>query len=184
MAKHKSCIHCSKAATIHLTQIVENKITKIDLCEECAHLQGLTNPEGLDIHSLLAGGALHSLPSSLDGGDYEASDVSICSISGATFEDFKKTGRLGSAESYNLFQDKLKPILKNMHRGTRHVGKVPSTFVSFKKAESIHDLQKKLVEAIREERFEEAALLRDAIKASQQDTEKSANSGESSNYTA
>lgn len=170
MAKSKSCNHCTKPATIHLTQIVENKITKIDLCEECAQKKGLTDPEGLDISQLLAGGGMDVL--SNDGDDTPSGDAIACQLSGATFDDFKKTGRFGSAESYDLFRDKISPMLKNMHRGTKHLGKVP-TYCEHKSPdkplEPIESLHKKISQAIEEERFEDAAVLRDEIKKRSQE---------------
>jgi protein arginine kinase activator len=52
-----------------------------------------------------------------------------------------------------------------MHKGTRHVGKVPE---SLRQSRDLSDrlklLQKKLSKAIEEEDFEEAAILRDEIK--------------------
>jgi protein arginine kinase activator len=52
-----------------------------------------------------------------------------------------------------------------MHKGVRHVGKVPETLrVSRDLADRLKLLQKKLAKAIEEEDFEEAAILRDEIK--------------------
>jgi protein arginine kinase activator len=52
-----------------------------------------------------------------------------------------------------------------MHKGTRHVGKVPESLrLSRDLSDRLKLLQKKLSKAIEEEDFEEAALLRDEIK--------------------
>jgi protein arginine kinase activator len=52
-----------------------------------------------------------------------------------------------------------------MHKGTRHVGKVPE---SLRQTRDLSDrllaLQKKLNKAIEEENFEQAARLRDEVK--------------------
>ena len=37
---------CENEATVHLTEIVEGQMKKIDLCEECAQEKGVTDPEG------------------------------------------------------------------------------------------------------------------------------------------
>jgi protein arginine kinase activator len=56
-------------------------------------------------------------------------------------------------------------LLKTMHKGTRHVGKVPETLRQNRDlADRLKSLQKKLTKAIEEEDFEEAAILRDEIK--------------------
>ena len=47
MAESINCDICTKLATVHLTQIVNGKIHKIDLCETCAKEKGVTDPNGL-----------------------------------------------------------------------------------------------------------------------------------------
>ena len=88
-----------------------------------------------------------------------------CARCGFTQADFKKAGRLGCPECYKTFNDPLEGLLKTMHKGTRHVGKVPE---SLKQTRDLSDrlktLQKKLSKAIEQEDFEEAAILRDEIK--------------------
>ena len=48
-----------------------------------------------------------------------------CPRCGFTQADFKKSGRLGCPECYKTFAEGLEGLLKTMHKGTRHVGKVP-----------------------------------------------------------
>src|SRR6266403_164975 len=55
-------------------------------------------------------------------------------------------------------------LLKPMHKGTRHVGKVPEALrQSRDMSDRLKLLQKKLSKAIEGEDFEEAAILRDEI---------------------
>ena len=76
-----------------------------------------------------------------------------------------QAGRLGCPDCYQTFAEALEGLLKTMHKGTRHVGKVPE---SLRQTRDLSDrltlLQKKLSKAIEDEDFEEAALLRDQIK--------------------
>ena len=47
MANPLKCNFCArKPATVHLTQIVNNKVHNVDLREECAQSKGVTNPSG------------------------------------------------------------------------------------------------------------------------------------------
>ena len=46
---------CENEATVHLTEIVEGKMQKNDLCEECAREKGVTDPEGFTLADLLLG---------------------------------------------------------------------------------------------------------------------------------
>jgi protein arginine kinase activator len=56
-------------------------------------------------------------------------------------------------------------LLKTMHKGTRHVGKVPAALRQTREAaDRLKSLQKKLGKAIEEENFEAAAVLRDELK--------------------
>ena len=88
-----------------------------------------------------------------------------CPRCGFTQADFKKAGRLGCPDCYTTFSEALESLLKTMHKGTRHVGKVPE---NLRQSRDLSDrlklLQKRLAKAIEAEDFEQAAVLRDEIK--------------------
>ena len=149
------CDFCAKPATVHLTQIVNNKVHKVDLCDECAQKKGVTDPTGFSLADLLLKTSLNP----------EAGVAGVrCEQCGFTQADFKKLGRLGCPVCYEAFKDVLGPMLESMHKGTTHVGKVPSTALN---RISLHDrltkLEVDLNEAIKTERYEEAARFRDEI---------------------
>jgi protein arginine kinase activator len=88
-----------------------------------------------------------------------------CPACGFTQSDFKKAGRLGCPECYETFAEPLKGLLKTMHKGTRHVGKMPEALRHGRDlSDRLKNLQKRLSQAIEAEDFEEAAILRDEIK--------------------
>ena len=60
MANPLKCDLCSKSATVHLTQIVNNKVHKVDLCEECAQAKGVTDPSGFSLADLLLKASLNA----------------------------------------------------------------------------------------------------------------------------
>ena len=133
---------------------------KVDLCEECAKTKGVNDPTGFSLADLLLGlGASQEIEQA--GGGTEIK----CARCGFTQADFKKAGRLGCPECYKTFAEPLEGLLKTMHKGTRHVGKVPE---SLRQTRDLSDrlklLQKRLAKAIQDEDFEEAAILRDEIK--------------------
>ncbi|HEY3914196.1 MAG TPA: UvrB/UvrC motif-containing protein [Verrucomicrobiae bacterium] len=145
-------------AKVHLTQIVGDKMQKVDLCEECAKQKGVNDPAGFSLADLLLGlGASQEIST--------AEDVK-CPNCGFTQADFKKAGRLGCSLCYQTFAEGLEGLLKSMHKGVKHVGKVP---VALRQSRDLSDrlkhLQKKLDKAVTAEDFEEAASLRDEIKA-------------------
>jgi protein arginine kinase activator len=157
-----------KEATVFLTQIVGDKVQKVDLCEECAKHKGVNDPAGFSLADLLLGlGASQELEQASGGADLK------CPKCGFTQADFKKAGRLGCADCYATFAEGLEGLLKTMHKGTRHVGKVPTALQQSRDlAERMKTLQKKLSKAVEDENFEQAALLRDEIR---QMTHKSGN---------
>ena len=154
------CICKDKEATVHLTQITGDKMQKVDLCEECAKTKGVNDPQGFSLADLLLGlGASHEIEQAGGGAELK------CPRCGFTQADFKKAGRLGCPECYETFAEPLGGLLKTMHKGTRHVGKVPQSLRQTRDlSERLSTLQKRLTKAIAEEDFEKAAVLRDEIK--------------------
>ncbi|MGD1019882.1 MAG: UvrB/UvrC motif-containing protein [Verrucomicrobiia bacterium] len=153
------CDICKKSeATVHLTQIVDGKMLKVDLCESCAKEKGVQEAAGFSLANLLV---------ELGGGEesrVEAPGVQ-CPVCGFTQADFKKTGRLGCSACWETFEPALASLLKAMHKGDHHVGKVPA------KAEhtlalngKMQELAEQLEKAVREEKYEDAAQIRDQIR--------------------
>ena len=62
MASNLKCDLCSKPATVHLTQIVNNQVHKVDLCETCAQAKGVTDPSGFSLADLLLKASLNPEP--------------------------------------------------------------------------------------------------------------------------
>ena len=155
MANPLKCDFCSKPATVHLTKIVNNKVHKVDLCEECASAKGVTDPSGFSLTDLL-------LTSSLS--PEAGTGAGTCEQCGFTPADFKKHGRFGCPACYDAFKGLLEPMLDNMHKGVTHVGKVPRVALERK---SLYDrltkLELDLTDAVKSERYEEAARYRDEI---------------------
>lgn len=148
----------SKEATVFLTQIVEGKMQKVNLCEACSKEKGVNDPTGFALADLLMGlGAAQEIdknPGSLK-----------CPVCGFTQADFKKTGRLGCSACYGVFSDGLSGMLKNMHKGTAHTGKSPATFRAIRQhGEKMKSLQESLNQAVAAEEYERAADLRDQIR--------------------
>lgn len=154
------CDICKQnVATVHLTQMVEGKTKKVDLCEGCSKAKGVDDPTGFSLADLLLGlGAAQEMEQAMASGEAK------CPNCGFTQADFKKAGRLGCAECYQAFAEGLENLLRTMHKGTKHIGKVPQIF---KQSQDLNDrlrsLQNKLQKAITEEDFETAAHVRDEI---------------------
>jgi protein-arginine kinase activator protein McsA len=91
-------------------------------------------------------------------------DSACCPSCQMTKADFESTGRFGCPSCYETFGRPLQPLLKKMHRGVRHLGKVPSSYLEEPLVlERINLLEDRLSQVITEENYEEAAYLRDDI---------------------
>ena len=156
------CNICGKnQATVHLTEIIDDQITELHLCEECAQKKGAQMESHFGLSDLLAG--LADLGTQFNKTKTEAKLK--CSKCGLTYEDFKKVGRLGCGECYNAFKEALVPLLKRIHGSTQHYGKSPKKAAKMVKAKNeLEMLKEKLQKAIQKEDFEEAAKLRDKIR--------------------
>ncbi len=154
------CDICKQnVATVHLTQMVEGKTKKVDLCESCSKAKGVDDPTGFSLADLLLGlGAAQEMEQAMAGIEIK------CPRCGFTQADFKKAGRLGCADCYITFAEGLESLLKTMHKGIKHVGKVPQMFKQTQDfADKLKSLQTKLDKAVHDEDFETAAHVRDEI---------------------
>lgn len=163
------CDECGKnKATVHLTEIINEQITKLNLCESCAKEKGSDVEQHFGIGDLLS--ALSDIHPSAEGTAEVPGSKVKCTNCGMTYEEFKKVGRLGCSECYLAFRASLAPLLKRIHSSTQHVGKSPSPQavkeqkVVFKLHEELEQARQDLQKAVKNEEFEIAAALRDKIR--------------------
>ena len=147
------CQFCTNAACVHLTDIVNKKKREMHLCEECARKHNLIpdqSPPQIDLKSLLG---LLAAPTTA------IADPSalICPTCELKYVEFRAEGRLGCPTDYDAFRPTLEPLLERIHRSVRHTGKIPRRVLRA-------NVKDQLREAIRAERYEEAAELRDALR--------------------
>jgi protein arginine kinase activator len=154
-----SCSKCGAPATIHFTSIVgASKQTRF-LCEACARADGVVGSS-----SLAEGGALNlqALVALVLGNQpsLPKTEHLRCENCGLKYHQFKAEGRLGCADDYEVFEVGLMPLLEKIHRDVQHVGKVPR---SHRDRTDLDQLRTQLQLAIADERYEDAAMLRDTI---------------------
>jgi protein arginine kinase activator len=153
------CQACNKkTATVHVTEIIDNQPKEQHLCQGCAAKKQITS-EALTV--LLAG--LLDIEKTFKKKEGVLLKCPACNL---TQEDFKKTGKLGCSKCYETFYDILAPLLKKIHGTDQHKGKMPSKgMVTTQLTENqIVMLKERLEVAVQQEKFEEAARLRDEIK--------------------
>lgn len=167
------CENCKeREAVIHLTQIVDNSVTTMHLCEPCAAEKGVET--GSSVAKFPLGDFLATLGKTGGGEPAEAGLDIPCRSCGATLRDFRTTGRLGCAVCYESFESHLRDLLRRLHGSATHVGESYQKTgqsgqtgqmgqVALPRGE-LDDLRDQLRRAIESENFELAAELRDQIR--------------------
>ncbi len=157
------CDICGKKkATVHLTEIVDEQMSEMHLCEDCAREKNVQMEQQFGLADLLAG--LADFGKQVKDVEKIKIRCANCSLS---YDDFRKFGRLGCSECYNSFKEQLANLLKKIHGSSRHLGKQPlKDFpkIPKPKGDTLEDLRQQLQDAIRNENFEKAADLRDKIR--------------------
>ena len=88
-----------------------------------------------------------------------------CPSCGIKYMEFKAAGRCGCPLDYQVFRQPMLPLLERIHRGSRHVGKVPPHAREHAALQTeLRDLRQQLRTAVEQEAYEEAARLRDLIR--------------------
>lgn len=156
------CDQCTeREAVVHLTQIVDNAVTQLHLCEKCAAAKGIETTVAMPKHPLA--GVLQAAQDQAA----LATDAQRCAFCGTSQKDFRASGRLGCAHCYGAFAESLRELLRRVHGNARHVGHRyrPLNQEAVDKAGSLAMLRERLQRAVEREEFEAAAALRDEILA-------------------
>ena len=182
------CSNCGKnEANVHYTHVINGEKTEYNLCDECAKKLGIDEmdfsmpisfsnfiSDFFDEDSLLPG--------------FSGNMITKCPKCGLTYEDFAKKGKFGCGECYNTFSSRIESVLKNLHGSAKHRGRAAQRLAEKttklfendndkqdsvqvkheplvdKTMEQIDKLNSDIKLAIKEERYEDAAKIRDEIK--------------------
>jgi protein arginine kinase activator len=157
------CEKCQKKqATVHLSHLVNNNVVQeFHLCQDCASQVTPIGTKGAPLLPEL----LTSLMEPIIGKLIKEMGSIKCQNCGMTYLDFKSTGRFGCAEDYDIFKDGISQLIEKIHGTAQHKGKIPSHIskTTIKESE-LRILQRDLERLVKEEKFEEAAQVRDKIK--------------------
>lgn len=156
------CQLCKKReATVHIKEIINDKVTELHLCQDCAEKKGLTE-------SLFVSGSIFA--NLITGLDFLESPLGLkkearCPGCGVSYDEVMSKGKMGCSFCYDTFGDYLSPILERVHGRIVHRGKVPERIKTKDRLEkTIYNLRLKLEEAIKKEEYEQAAQIRDKIR--------------------
>jgi protein arginine kinase activator len=146
------CQRCFNKAVIHVTEILgPGQIEDIHLCENCyKNLLMAQLQEQVPTHASAEQSSAHN---------------KTCPACGLSFQVFRNLGRFGCAQDYEVFEEEITPLLESLHGQVRHMGKSPRRApLSAAQRAELTQLQQQLQQLIREERYEEAARVRDRIR--------------------
>jgi protein arginine kinase activator len=164
----------NKAATVHLTEIVDGQRTESHLCQTCAEKEGISIKSQLSLNELLSSLiAVHQPTDEQDVNEIKKS----CPICGITMDMFRKQAVLGCPNDYEVFGKTLEQLIEKAHDGNlTHKGKFPANVSQQEvlnntdntdKAEEKEKLKRQLEKAVSAEKYELAAKLRDQLKTMQ-----------------
>ncbi len=154
--------HLAEAETV-IRETTDGAVCERFVCQACARRRQVPSDDdatpSLMVEILL--GAAFSLPSAA-GRHSRVDGETPCPGCGMTRQEYRKRSRLGCAGCYDHFARELQPVLRDMHRGDRHTGKIPR---QARMAAARQRLEAALTEAVGQQRFEQAARLRDELRA-------------------
>lgn len=157
------CDKCGKPAKVHLTQLVGGQVKKVALCNECAGESGVTDPTGFALADMLLGPTGPAVAGSKSAAVTSPTGPA-CPTCGFSLEDLKRVRRFGCGDCYTAFRGEVNQMLRGMHKGVTHFGKVPDGLMEMQQRKlRLEELRGRLEKAVASENYEEAAGLRDEI---------------------
>jgi protein arginine kinase activator len=148
------CQRCGRPATVHVTQVVAHQRKEVRLCDACAKAADLLPAGHGDLNLPALVSLLMGLPAAAAG--------LACPDCGTTYGTFRADGRLGCPTEYDAFRPALEPLLVRIHRRAEHCGKRPKA--AGRRADAAR-MTEELAAAVAAERYDEAARLRDRLRA-------------------
>lgn len=196
------CQNCGEnEANVRYTKIVNGVKKEMALCKKCSHELGIGNLDfSMPINfSSFLGNFFEEEKEFLP--DFIKQEKLICDKCGMTYDEFIDTGKFGCENCYEIFSEKVDPILRNIQTGNRHIGRgiekgnktdnernnekacrgehcssantninanIKDNAQNNTSNKQLEKLKQNLKIAIQEERYEDAAKIRDEIKKLEQ----------------
>ena len=185
------CSNCGKnEANVHYTHVINGEKTEYNLCDECAKKLGIDDIDfNMPISFSNFIGDFFDEDSLMP--SFSGNMITKCPKCGLTHDEFAKNGKFGCGECYETFAGKIESVLKNLHGSAKHRGRAPRRLAEGttkltkkddiakepeikneplvdKTMEQIDKLNSDIKLAIKEERYEDAAKIRDEIKKLEQ----------------
>ena len=173
------CDNCGKReANVRYSENINGRKKELNLCEECSKKIGITNVDfnmPIDFTSFF-GEFMEDFATPEFMPMFNEIKSLKCNNCGFTFDDIVNTGKLGCGNCYNTFEERLNPIIRKIQGANQHVGRIGKVIDNIieqkldnkleqkNQNNQLEKLNEELKQAIKEERYEDAAKIRDEIK--------------------
>lgn len=161
------CQKCGKnQATTYYQQTINGKTTAVQLCSSCASQMGI---------EMFGSSAINNMFSEFLTNTFNAPSLGtdkVCDRCHTSLNEIMNSGKVGCDECYQAFNRELLPSIENIHGKSQHIGKISvSADSKWRKRAQIEQLKADLDQAVQNQEFENAAELRDKIKALEKEME-------------
>jgi protein arginine kinase activator len=154
------CGECKKPICVHYTEMFDKMNIQTSMCHECPELRK----------------RLHGLPSTTDHGQSGYEAELACGNCGTTLEVLRTGNPLGCSVCYEVFDDSIihelfaaqripARIVSAKRSSPVHIGRIPGETHEINPTMRLLALNEALNETLKREDYEQAAWLRDQIKA-------------------
>lgn len=173
------CDNCGKReANVRYQENINGRKKELNLCEHCSKKLGIDKFDfsmPLDFSSFF-GGFFEELENKQFMPLFDDIRTLKCDNCGCTFDDILKTGKLGCQNCYDVFEEQIRPVIRRIQGADKHIGRTGKVLNSKittsnekeeapkKETSELDKLKEELKKCIEEERYEDAAKIRDDIK--------------------
>lgn len=165
MKEKLTCERCgTRPATVTIAQVINDEVTERHLCAECAAIEGFKfSFQFPDVFSSIQKAFADLLKELFGEGGFP--ETPACPKCSSTFEDIAaRGGKFGCSECYNYFREEARRIARGYHGTSKHRGMSPAGLVEEVDVNAqIKMLQRKLDRLVAQEKYEEAAKVRDEL---------------------
>ena len=151
------CEECGiNQAEVIVTTVINGESITRHLCRSC-----LKNYQSGNLQTLLA-----AILTAMGSKNAQQEHDLACPRCGTTYAEFQKTGMLGCAECYQAFRPQLTPMITKLQGRSQHAGRRPPVNEEEQaRMDRMEELRARMEAAVAVENFEEAAKLRDELRA-------------------
>lgn len=175
------CDNCGRReANVRYSENINGRKKELNLCHECSEKLGINQmsfnmPFGI---TDFFGGFFEDLASDEISTLLKDTNELKCNNCGFTFEDIINVGKFGCGNCYETFESRIAPLMREIQGSNKHEGRLKSNnskngnvntvsdnkiTKKEEKSDEIETLKQELKKAIQEERYEDAAKIRDEI---------------------